>query len=248
MDAINVLIYYLYEYTPFIVGTAVIVLGILITVNRNTYCRALGISSILSGLQSILSACPRILLESGMGEMYGNISWVFNLSVMITGISSTIFLCLFFHRRYGKKFIYIPILLLGVGGSLINSIVAVLLGRTLGGGQTSAYWISMVNTIDSFVISTATAVIIIIIFFRNRGGEKVIPKAWLVRLITLIIYAIETALVCCFYAYLIKNPGPIQGSMETIYYLFTIIFSCARLILPAYVLYGTVRNKISNIS
>lgn len=167
-------------------GIVLLVVGILITSNKIKPTRILGIAFIISAVTSLISRSTGLLMRYGNVETFARTSSATSVIVFAGSIAATLCVCIFLHKRYGSKFVYIPLLLL----PLVSRFASVIVTSALNGSGVSSselgYWISLVYNINSLVTEIAAALIIIIILYKNSSKEDLIPKTWALRTITLI--------------------------------------------------------------
>ena len=232
-ELINSLVTYISRYTPIVVSISVLVFGILITVDKTRSTKMLGISFIFSAIGQFVSGFYMIAIHFLKETEVVNIMTPYNILNVITTCLSLLFFCFFFHKNYGKKLIYLPMFLIPAIGWFADRLVIFLFVRIIAKSSGQIMWVSMISDIDNQIISTAISVIIIITFLKNRKIEKVIPEAWLIRVIMLAFGWFQTVITVFIYLHM-KSIGTTVGGMDymlhyTISSLFTILF-------PLYVL------------
>jgi hypothetical protein len=149
------------------------------------------------------------------------------------GIGAIICLCIFIHKNYGKKLIYIPLLLIPLAEAVVTMITTVTLGQTLS-SFALGYGVSIAGVVISFIFGAVTSLIVIKAFFDNRDEEEVIPKAWLCKVIALVWSLIEAVLLTVIYASAMQSG--ISGQADMLRMLITVVTSIVSLILPLYVM------------
>ena len=228
---------------------AMLVFGILIASNKVKSTKVLGISFIVSAIASAVSNLLSFLIRYVNVEIYARYS-VFSSTVSyIATFAAALCICIFIHKNYGKKFIYIPIMLLHVGALAANFFVRMALNKSAESMQISAfgYWMSLTSEINSLVTGTVAAVIIIAILYKNRNIEKVVPKLWIFRIITFI----WSLMLACYriisYSVMIasnvdgeKNMSVFaqiwSGNMESSTIMTDMLSALVALIIPIYIL------------
>ena len=218
---------------PLIAGLGLLITGIVITAGKKKSVKVLGIGYIISSLSVIMSSCSVFLVRMLPIRIYSNFSAGLTLVSFLCGIGSLVCICIFIHKNYGKKLIYIPVLAVYIGGYIINRIVLVLLSKVIV-ERNFAMWLSMVQSIDAFVIGAAVSLIIIIVFYKNRNNENVIPKMWLFETVALVIGASETLVRVIYYLSIINNHR-IASSYDNVISLIMGISALAAVITPIYV-------------
>ena len=218
---------------PLIAGLGLLVTGIMIAAGKKKSVKVLGIGYIISSVSVIMNACTVFLVRMLPIRVYSNFSVGLTLLSFLCGIGSLVCICIFIHKNYGKKLIYIPVLAIYIGGYIINRIVVVLLSKVIV-ARNFAIWITMVQAIDNFVIGAAVSLIIIIVFYKNRNSENVIPKMWLYETVALVIGASEKLVRVIYYMSIINNVR-ITGSYDNAISLIMAVSSLAAVIAPIYV-------------
>ncbi|MBR3340735.1 MAG: hypothetical protein IKG30_03855 [Clostridiales bacterium] len=165
-----------------------LIFGILIASNKVKSTKVLGIGIIISAAASIVSNAHNFLIRYVNIEVYARYATLSSIVTLIATFAGAICTCVFIHKNYGKKFIYIPVLLLRAGLIAVNYIVSMALSKSTSlSVPTLGYWISLTNEINNLVTGIVLAVIVIGIFYKNRNTEKVIPKYWFFKIISFII-------------------------------------------------------------
>ncbi|MCR5327424.1 MAG: hypothetical protein K6E12_01015 [Saccharofermentans sp.] len=218
---------------PLLTGLAILVAGILITVNKTKSTRMLGISFIFNAIKVLIAGIYTIAVHNLKGEEVAAIVYPYNTAVIITGCLSTLFLCFFIHKNYGKKLIYLPLFIIPAAGWLADRIIIMTLSKFIGAGNSIGLWIELTSQIDNSIISAAVAVIVFIVFFKNRKTEKVIPKAWLIKAILLGWSLLHTIIYTCILLHMISNESSVSG-MD--YRILTLISNPIAFAFPLYVL------------
>ena len=225
------LLYYLCIILPLIAGLGMIVTGVMITAGKEKSVKVLGIGFMIEGVGRLLSGASTVFARMGSVKMFASYSVGANIASALCIAAGLVCMCIFIHKNYGKKLIYIPVLSIQAGGWIINRIVVLLLFKT-NIRSNAAVWISMTQIINNFVISAAVTVIIIVVLFKNRNNEKVIPQAWLCKSIALAGNFMGLLFNCAYYLSILMRMK-IRSSDVTIS-LIVAAFNLVCLILPIY--------------
>ena len=211
------LFYVLIRVAIFAACCALLVFGVLITVNKEKQTKILGIGFIIAGVAAIMSSLFTTFRYLFGVAVYAKLATAQSYASILISIATTFCLCWYIHRTYGKKYIYIPVYSIMVVNRIASVIVALCLNKT-GKGAVMAYWISLVTNINGFVTGTVIAVIFFLAFYRNRDKEKIIPDTWKIRIVSYAFSFLEEGFYICAYLVLIKvakdhkyNPGGIIG-------------------------------------
>ena len=200
---------------PFIYGTAVLA-GLVTMICKPRTTKILGLSFALSSASLVLECVAQIVLKKE-GDQIGAI----------------VCLCIFIHKNYGKKLIYLPLLLIPLAEAVVTMITTITLGQTLS-SFALGYGVSIAGVVISFIFGAVTSLIVIKAFFDNRDEEEVIPKAWLCKVIALVWSLIEAVLLTVIYASAMQSG--ISGQADMLRMLITVVTSIVSLILPLYVM------------
>ena len=184
-------------YLPLIVEAALVAIGIIIIASRVKQTKFLGLFILIPAAASVFYEVASIGMRFfGDTEKYAKLITPSSTVSSIGMLAGTFFLCLYIHKTYEKKFIYIPLLLTPIIVTASTGLTILVLNRTLGQSVTSGmriiYWQSMSSVILNFVGGVVTTVFVVLAFYRNKDKETVIPKAWLVWLIVAICDAFYT--------------------------------------------------------
>ena len=228
---------------PILAGVGMLVLGIMITAGKEKSVEVLGIGYIVKSVATIMSGVSGFVSRTvTSASAYAGYSQATSYMTFLCTIGFLFCVCFFLHKNYGKKLIYIPVMAVHVGGVFISRVVTMSLGRLLSSGKDITKWIGITNNIDNFVVEAAVAVIIIIVLYMNRKNEKVIPLAWLCKLIVLVSAALRTMIFVGYQLTLIKNKGIFYISYNMIS-LFFAVFSFAAVITPFYITLMVIRRR-----
>ena len=182
-----------------VIYLAITVFGFIILFSKTKSTRILGLSFVLTSFANLLE-CGSIFVArfAGANAFAGFVSASSIIQVVIT-IAAPLCMCIFIHRNYGKKLIYIPLLILPVMNIVARIIINEAFNNLGMSGKDLAMWLSTVNVINSFVIGAAVAIILIIVFYKNRKTEKIIPLAWIFEIINLAGNALFSIFLCFSY-------------------------------------------------
>lgn len=241
--------FFVFIFCSLIMGFAAVsllVAGIMIAANKLKQTKVLGISYIITGLSSLSVFVYNALLnftDGGKVIVFGDAVMVFT---MICVFASALCSCIYIHKNYGLKQIYVPVLLLPFVVLLADAGAVLLLTRTLVPDMKQAMLISLVNDVNNILTVVLIAVVIIIVLYRNREKEKVIPDAWRVKLITVIWGIVEIIVISIIYMSVIatyKTGDYDTASTNTVIFLSVVqaVDSVVTIIVPVYVL-SRVRN------
>lgn len=226
--------------------SAALVLGILIAVNKIKQTRILGIGFIVTAAASLFSISSTVLQRYVGVVLFSKMSIAATFIAMAAELIAAFCICRYVHKNYGRKWVYIPVFVGKAYTFLANFIIAYLLNKR-GANILTGYWINLSRTVNNFITGTVLAVILIIIFYKNRQTEKIIPGTWKIRLAVYIWSAISSAVTAFSYLYLTRlfrqTFKTIQGRMfvppVALYYSTAVLETVGALvglIFPIYVL------------
>ena len=225
------LLYYIAYLLPVFAGIAMLVLGIMVPAGKEPSVRILGIGFILESVAQIFNGSLVQLSRMVSVKSFMSLSVGSSIISSVCTAAGLVCMCIFIHKNYGRKLIYIPVLSINVGGWFINKLVVSLLSKAVIRSNPAA-WISMTNTINNFVIHAAVAVILIVVLFKNRKTEKVIPQAWLCKTLALAGSFMGLLFNCVYYLSLVR-----KMQIRYLYIYSSVIvgaFSLVCIILPLY--------------
>lgn len=225
---------------------AELVLGILVASKKVKPTKILGIGFIIASVNMLTGNIPQFIARYVGSAVFARISAALSWTGSICSLAASFCICLFIHKRYGKKLIYIPVMAVPVVGSVASSLVALLLNRTAAPDRFLPIWITLTRSINNFITSTVAAVAIIIVLYRCRQKEDIVPSLWKMRLIVFIWSVIPFVNSTLYYAYVLvssskngirRDPfwfeyGHYNG---LIFNLLNVLGCVAALIIPIYV-------------
>ena len=228
-------------------SAVLLVIGIMIAANKTKQTKVLGIGYIITSISSGAVFFYNVLLllsDTKEVVVYGDAVMI---GTIICVLASSLCVCIYIHKNYGKKLIYVPVLLIPVAGLILEYGATVTIAK-LYNGFVQSMVISLVNDVTNFVSVTVMAIVILVVLYKNREKEKIIPKAWLVKTITVIGSVIEIAVICITYLAVIKSSeseGMMAYSDTTVVILSMVqaMDSLVAIIVPVYVL-----SKVSKAS
>ena len=211
MDSLLILIFKIARFLPLLGSIGQIVLGILILTAKPKSTKIFGIGIIVSSLGGMMTFARSGALMAGSVEMYSKVITGTSIVSFCVAFISVLCMCIFIHKNYGKKLIYIPLLIIEVLAPLASTLVRVLLLKAVGVGFESLQaWILMTGTINSLVTAVASSLILILIFRKHRDSEKVIPHYWIILTINLIYKVITSLILIIFSLQLLRDPSLIS--------------------------------------
>ena len=181
---------------PLIVIAAA-VLGIVIFTGKAKSVKYLGLSIFLAALGQLISKIMQIL-NMISAEKAAGYTALSNIAGIVLGLGSTLCLCIFIHKNYGRKYIYALLLGCNVVTRILGAFPPVLFADFLADAGLKSneyvYWLEMLSGISSFLIGSINTIIIIVVLIQNRKNEKVIPFYWLLRVLAFVWSIIAVAL------------------------------------------------------
>lgn len=222
-------------------AVALFAAGIMIAVNKIRQTRVLGAGYIITAVSSAAVFTYNVLISFYNSEkviVYGDAVMIGTLFCVF---ASSLCICIYIHKTYGQKHIYIPVLLLPFVVMLADAGAVLMFNRIMTETIGQAMLISLVNDVNNIVTVTLIAIVIIIVLYRNREKEKIIPKAWLVKGITVIWGIAEIVIISIVYISVIAlvEAGDYDASSDnTVMFLSIVqaVDSIVAVIVPFYVL------------
>ena len=185
MNLYTVILMYLYFYGMPVIAAANIILAIVIICTKEKVTKLLGACAVFSGVSSLISSLYQLMIRYAGMDSISKLATFNNVSVIILGIASGIFLSLYVNKRYGTK-IYIGIILIAIG-SLLSMLIRVIIGRFLPPGKfDSVEMYSYFMMLLSLLPVLAADIVWFVIFIKNRVKENDLKFVWLMRLFSLI--------------------------------------------------------------
>ena len=171
------------------------VLCLLVCGSRHKAIRLMGLAFSLSCITAILSRISSILAYlNGKGivssEIYMNGSYttllvIVGLISLVIGIVARYLIWLYAHREYGVETLWCVVtVVLPVVLSLASVLMNRLLYRTI--GSQGNYAVSVMAKAIPLLATLAVDLIYVLLFYKHREEEKIIPKYWIFPLISMI--------------------------------------------------------------
>lgn len=186
VDLLSAFFTWVYEIVKYGSSIAGVVIGMLIAVSKTKSTRPLGISYMLSALNTLTGYIFGSLLHFlSVKEIYG-FQYTRTIITLALTLASTYFICRFIHKNYDKKFIYIPMFLLPILTLVLTFLSNRIFSNHKTWGSDTGYLLNLGNLAVSLISATVSTVIIVVVLFKNRKIEKVVPYLWLLRIFSYI--------------------------------------------------------------
>lgn len=183
--------YSFYQYSNLILGIVELVIGIIIAAGKTKPTKVLGISYIISSLILMAESALKILISFVPIEVYANINEVVVCAVIVLSLGSLLCLCIYIHKNYGKKLVYIPAFLIAIGVRFIPVIANQFIRQMEFENDHYGMTVSIISQITSYASSLPLALFLLIVFAVNRNKEKIIPSVWKCMLIEMIVSFVQ---------------------------------------------------------
>lgn len=234
--------YVLLYYVRPAIYLAIAVFGFIILFSKTKSTRILGLSFVLTSFANLLECGSIFVARFAGANAFAGFASASSIIQMVITIAAPLCMCIFIHRNYGKKLIYIPLLILPVLNIVARIIINEAFNNLGMSGKDLAMWLSTVNVINSFVIGAAVAIILIIVFYKNRKTEKIIPLAWIFEIINLAGNALFSIFLCFSYQTMYQG-GKIASNFSdsagmTAYFLQAVV----SIAFPVYVMVMSVKK------
>ena len=197
--------YILFYFVRPAIYLAIAVFGFIILFGKTKSTRILGLSFVLTSFASLLECASTLIVRFSDADTYSNFVSVSSIIQVVITIAAPLCMCIFIHRNYGKKLIYIPLLILPVLNIVARFIINEAFSNLRMSGNGFSMWFYTVDVINSFVIGAAVTVILIIVFHKNRKMEKIIPLAWIFEIVNLAGSALFSFCLCVSYLTMYQN-------------------------------------------
>ena len=222
---------------------ALLIIGMFITTSKTKPTKILGIMYMIDGVLGFVSGVISLIRMRGYtSALIASLTWVNNVISVVTSIAVILCICLYVHKNYGCKWIYFPLFAQPVVNLISNIVFRAVLSRI---GDTAQYVVSsgLATSLTSLVTSSVGAIILILVFYKNRNNEKIIPHTWAIRLAAFCV-SLVSPIVCIIY-YAVCLSSELKGvgiyftssyKLTVFQYIFSFIFSLVCFILPVYIL------------
>lgn len=182
VDILSVLFNWVYEIIRYGSAIAGVVIGILIAVCKTRSTRPWGIATMLSAIITIMGFISGSLINVLSAREMSGFQYSRTIITFALSLATTYFICRFIHKNYGKKFIYIPMFLLPVLTLGLTFLSNRIFNSHKTWGSDIGYLLNLGNLAVSLISTTISNLIIIIVLFKFRKKEKVVPYLWLLRI------------------------------------------------------------------
>ena len=186
MSLFFVFMYYLNEYGKPFLCVAALVLGIIIICTKDKATKMLGIWAVAGALGNIIDLVCEVLLRTTGAASVSKFAYLMTILALLITTVAYVMLFLYARSRYAlKNYILIVLFAVNIGMNVINRFLVswiVSYGRSMDNFN-FGYLSNAIGVIPALV----TAVMVFIIFFKNRPKEKELKLFWLYFLISLII-------------------------------------------------------------
>lgn len=231
-------------------GIAALVIGILIATSKIKSTRILGIKYIISAIFSFIANAIQITrFTAKTPELIASLSQVNNVISFMAAVAGLLCICLFIHKNYGCKWIYFPLLAQPLV-SVISTVAFRFVLSRIGDSKQYIAGTGLSTALTSLILGTVEALILILVFYKNRKAEKVIPHAWIIKLIYFCCYLISPISGLIFYGRCFVAGAKGEDlyfsliSKFTMYqYYFTIFLALVGLVMPIYILVMTKKAE-----
>lgn len=219
------------------------VIGFIIVSGKTKSVKILGLSFGVNGIIGIIQQAGLVARYlNPTPETVGKISSASSVVAGVSTLFGILCICLFIHKNYGCKWIYFPLFAQPVVNVVSRMAFLAVLSR-IGGEMMLIAGTGLSSGITSLVTGTVTSIILIVVFYKNRKNEKVIPHMWIIRLITYCWGLILTIAGIGFYAYCLSRGANAErlyvelsskfSEFQTIY---MILDSFVYVVMPIYIL------------
>ncbi len=231
---------------PLIISVAVLVMGIVVIISKVRQTKILGLSLILSSLAGIITCVYRLDSLSSNSGMIAGLRMLNTYANAVLSLAVSFCICFYIHKTYNKRSVYIPVFLIPIAAGILKTVIAFLINRGPDNGA-SRVLIPLIQSIISLPVFIVVSVILLMVFYKNRNIEKIIPKTYIVRLINLVWGCFSGAYAILMYALMYASSKIRESDFpsflvwlahysQPLNMIFTIIGSFMSLIFPIYLL------------
>ena len=226
-----------------VMGIITIVIGLVVCFGMNERLRVLGIWGVLMGITTILGMTTRLInylysidkLDSHFFRdgIYNRIVYITGIIAAIMGLVGRFMVWLYARRNYGTKVLWIIIVsIIPIVTTVIKMVINKLTLRNADGKNIMA----LTTYSNSIIIigGVAVSLIFMLIFYKNKGKENIIPLFWLFSLLS-IIGSVLNYLLNIIYIHNLDN--------NNIYLCLTFFGCLGLLITPAACLYLLIKQN-----
>ena len=221
----------------------VVIIGFIIVSGKIKSVKILGIGYIVTGIIGIVTQASflarNIVRTSDIIRILINVD---TAAAVVSSLFGLLCVCLFVHKNYGCKWIYFPLFAQPIVSAFSRVVSGFVLSR-IGGEGVLIAGTGFSTNVTSLVTGTVTAIILIVVFYRNRKNEKIIPHAWIIRLITYCWSLVMIIASIGFYAFCLSG----GSGAESIYFehienfsifqtIYTLFGSFVGIVMPVYIL------------
>ena len=236
-------LYYLLVILKVLGDFAFLIIGIFITTSKIKQTRILGIGYIIDAILGFISNVITMIrlrgYTSALIVALGRVNSVVSVAATLAGI---LFICLYVHKNYKCKWIYFPLFAQPVVNTISSIAFRAVLSRI---GDTAQYIVSqgLATNLTSLVTGSVGAIILILVFYKNRNIEKIIPHTWAIKLAAYCVSLVTPIVSIIFYV--VSLSAELRGAGTYFYTsykltvfqnVFLFIYSLVCLILPIYIL------------
>ena len=239
---------------PLFVGVmiqiALLIIGMFIITGKINSTKILGIGFVISAILGfIFNVLNLIRNTAGSPELISTLSQITNVVSVIATLAGSICICIFIHKNYGCKWIYFPILAQPIVNA-ISTVAFIYVFSRMGDAIHYVIGTGLSSGLTALVIGAVEAVILIIVFYKNRNIEKIIPHAWIIRLVSFCFYLILPVSSVVFYTICLSagaGGADLYFDMSERFLIFQYVYSffnsLVSLALPVYILVMTKKAE-----
>ena len=234
-----------------LVGTAsdiaVIIIGTIIIIGKIKPVKVLGIGFVVSSVFGLVSHLSTIgFYLNPDPALTTALSWESSIVGFVASLAATLSVCLYIHKNYGCTWVYFPVLAQPIVSTIATLGFEYVL-RNVGSTMQYVFSTGLSTNATSLITGSIEAVILIVLFYKNTDKEKIIPHAWIIRLIEYVRFLIIPIASIIFY--LVCLNSELQGGDHGFYlyhdnygnlvllmYIVTLLGSLFALLMPVYIL------------
>ena len=240
-----------------IVGTAsdiaVMIIGTLIIIGKVRQVKVLGIGFVVSSVFALISHLCTMAFYLSSEPVSTALSWESSAAGIVASVAGSICVCLYIHKNYGCKWVYFPVLAQPIVSTIARLAFEYVL-RDVSSTMQYVFSMGLSSNATSLVTGSVEAVILIVLFYKNSDKEKLIPHAWIIRLVEYCLFLIIPIASIIFYSVCLK--GELQGgdtgfhmyhdsygNLVLLMYIITMLGSLLAFLMPVYILVRIKRSE-----
>lgn len=200
-----------YVYLPVLAAITTFSLGLIVVASEVKQTKFIGLNVICSSLNALISsayALSSFYYFWGMKVNDGVIEAI-RYAGIILSLAASVFICIYIHKNYKKRFVYIPVIAVPFVVDLLFSVILESLNKSNSNSFFTTLPKPLLQNVVAMMTATFASVVLIVVFYKNREIEKVIPHTYILLIVSLITSFIVQA-VNVLYNVLLSKSGNVH--------------------------------------